>query len=59
MNRNVVPGSLRGLRKGTNFAPMPNATAEPNTNPLASIPAYQPNPITLNHKNEIKKGKPK
>jgi len=54
MNRNVVPGSLRGLRKGTNFAPMPNATAEPNTNPLASIPAYQPNPITLNQRTEIK-----
>lgn len=32
------PGNFLGLRKGTNFAPIANAIAGPNMNPLASTP---------------------
>lgn len=36
--KGTSPGSFLGLRKGMNLAPMANAIAGPNINPLASIP---------------------
>lgn len=36
-----LPGSLLGLRIGTNLAPMPSAIGGPNMNPRASIPVCQ------------------
>jgi hypothetical protein len=38
MFRWTSPGSFLGLRNGMNLAPMANAMAGPNMNPLASIP---------------------
>jgi len=43
-----IPGSFRGLRKGTNFAPMPNAIEGPNMNPLASIPTCKSSALIIN-----------
>ena len=46
----TIPGNFLGLRRGTNFAPIANAIAGPNINPLASTPGMQVHVMSIKKK---------